>query len=807
MFNFSSFPIAKKILSLTIAILFTFNTISWAAPVEQDTLRAVSTGQRDSAEEFEPLHRQALSALSAMGVPALVDVSQSQVAEEIQQALAKAIAPLGTDEILKIAGKSTYVRVLSILSKLKPGEGLREGDVIYRLTKGGRVIIQFKVPGTDYVRVYSLDERGVLIKTDQYGQPVMFTAPPTNLEEAVRDFLKSRTRQQTKSGPKPSSAGTTEVIGDVVTISNELDVAVNKGIAHDSLLKNLKWWYEATGKRKETITAEGVHSVAKIMKSKRLILALDIEKNAVLVLIRVVDPRPQVNNSIAGTVINRRHKNVQARPVIEINDEAKLRKILDNAGLKNDQRTALDEFIEQTKAAAKPSPAAEVIMVEDLTFKVSSEKLEGMKKASPEFAKDITNLIDAIQRPKPLTERVAEIEEKREGNKTDAADIRLLYLLRSLLKVAVFGEIYVALAKDTITKKEVPLLIRKERDSYKTAVILDMLPTDVMRIINKLSEGGPKKVKDFIDGRPTRPTHPLPTRLTSWSGFYFQLKNSGVEPSRIGVASLSNRFSYNLPIPRKFKIGDIPATMNDITSFSRQGECYKSIDFNEFNLIEDYWLRLEDMFTPEAIKELDQIHRKLRSYRYREEIRNLNIDLMERIAKNRPKYKSITPSITIFNIFFKRKDGTRYYTQAEIVLAVNRENRLVPVLIGVEDYTLPESIKAEPDITGPTLMAHLSEEAINGILQALPKDSIGHAVYRAYATQQGATSKSSSAGKAKDGDTVQIHGKQLVDAFGQLLSPHIKRRAPQIGREAKPTYTGRVLWRNAKTLRRISQSA
>lgn len=1032
MINFSGSSKKRKLFSLTVAILFAFNSISQAVPIGQNTLRAPSTGQKHSAAKFQQLHRQALTALDAV-LPKKPSVSkgpsavQSRVAEDIGRALAK-------PETSKTPKKSHYKRVLSILLKLKPGKRLQEGDVTYRLTKDGRVIIQLKTFGTDYVRVYSLDEKSKLAKTDQYGQPIMFTAPLTNVEEAVRDFLKSRAGQQTKSGPKLSSAGkkhlsiefkkkfdlpeegqyvdiafdkytgklylatytsvvmldvntgehkvlkappgfiavgkdslyiatrgkliacnkedgtiiewpdgeaelqscqgidlyeddyilayehilrhdhprypvygnvinvfdaktgrlinriseldkfgqlsdfkvhkgklyfiTTSgsvgmgeigcynikkqddrsltlinyrriawklkhpfpaglalsgdrlyfseldlhaydlkkgkrlakeldiklgrglvgflsdhtfvvsrntlfeicnregvvrkcrikfasvkpssagrVIAGVVTVSDDVDKIRDANTQVQLLLEHVKLWHSRP--EHESITAKSVRRSSEEfgIAGKCLASALYVAENAVLILLR--PPRYAVKDSkdipIIGVVIYRDGSEIRYRPVEEIDDGIRLEEILAAANLPDNEKTYWDIFIRQTPVNFK-SYSYRILAVDGLAFKVSSEKLERMKEADPALTKDISVLIEAIQGPKPLAKRLAEIEKNREGNKTAAADIRLLYLLRSLLKIAVFEEVYIALAKDKITNRELPLLIRKEGDSYKTAVILDMLPTDVMRIINKLGEGGPKKVKEFVDKRPTKPTQPLATRLIPWSSFYFQLRNLSVVPPEIGVASLSSRFSYNLPIPRKFKIGEIPATLGDIISFPRQGECYKSINFNERNLIEDYWLRLEDMFTPEAIKELGQIHRKLRSYRYREEIRNLNIDLMKRIAKNRPEYKFITPSIAIFNIFFKRKDGSDYYIQGEIVLAVSKENRLVPVLLGVEGYTLPESIKAEPDITGPTLMAHFSEEAIDGILQALPKDSIEHAVYRAYATQQGATSKSSSAG-------------------------------------------------------------
>lgn len=609
-FNISGSSKTKKTFSLTIAVLFAFNSISWTAPAQQNTLRAISTGQKDRAEKTKPLHKQTLSTLDAAlnailpekpSVPLDSLALQSQLAKEIQQALAE---PAVTIEISKTPHKSHYDRVLSILLKLKPGQGLKGDYVTYRLTKGGRVIIHLKTSGADYVRVYSLNNKGLLIKTDRYGKPVTALAVLTGLEEAVRDFLRSRARFDQKS----SSAG-------------------------------------------------------------------------------------------------------------------------------------------------------ELVQVEELTFKVSSEKLERMKEANPELAEDISNLINAICGPQPPSERLAEIEKSISETGPNPALIRLRQLLPSLIKIAVFGDVYLALVKDKINKEKTPLLIRKQNGNYKAAAILDMLPTDVMRIINKLSREGLKKVKKFVDGQPTRPIQPIPTRFIPWSSFYFQLKNSLILPTRIGVASLSNKFSYNLPIPSRFKIGDIPATTNDLKSFPRQGECYKPINFNELNLIEDYWLSLEGMFTLEATEELKQLQRKLGGYKFQEEIRNLNIDLMRWISRKWPKYKFITPSITLCNIFFKRKDGSDYYTWAEVVLAVSRENRLVPVLIGLEEYTapdgikkgytLPGSIREEPNmVTGPTLMAHLSEEAISGILSTLPKESVEYTVWKAYAEQQGVkvSSKSSSAG-------------------------------------------------------------
>ena len=201
----------RRYFSVAIAILFTFNSISWAVPLEQDTLRPISTGQKDKPDAetgFKHLHRLALEALKRLRapkqdfiVPEGLSILRLQFANEIERAMKGPIFPIGIGELGNVAGKGVYKPTLMILRRLDelqkshPGAGLNQGNSTYWLTKSGMVIIQYKTPATNYIRVYSLDDRGQLVRRDQYGSTILKSAILMASNEAIRNFLGSKARQ------------------------------------------------------------------------------------------------------------------------------------------------------------------------------------------------------------------------------------------------------------------------------------------------------------------------------------------------------------------------------------------------------------------------------------------------------------------------------------------------------------------------------------------------------------------------------------------------------------------------------------
>lgn len=623
-FNISGSSKTKKTFSLTIAVLFAFNSISWTAPAQQNTLRAISTGQKDRAGKTKPLHKQTLSTLDAAlnatlpekpSVPLDSLALQSQLAEEIQQALAE---PAISIEISKTLHKSHYDRVLSILSKLRPGQGLREGDVTYRLTKDDRVIIHLKTSGADYVRVYSLNNKGLLIKTDRYGKPVMALPVLTGVEEAVRDFLRSRVRFDQKS----SSAG-------------------------------------------------------------------------------------------------------------------------------------------------------ELVQVEDLTFKVSSEELERMKNANPTFAEDLEKLIKTFPATGPLKERIA-----RANMKT---------ILPSLLRISIVPEAYLVLAARYIDDpKAVPLLIREEGyakaesgkygPTYKSYIIQDISAADILRIRRKLSglTGFNAKFEERLAGLRLVNKENLDEYIKPWDNLRSWIEDSHRQSRFIKPIAITSLVSKS--DKQRFKIGDTLVEPD----IKKPGipQTYPLIDISQL----DYYLKLKDVFSPEAVEELISLHRWIRAHwdTLQRDMRKLNTKLTKKIVRGKPEFRYIAPSIicAMFKYVNEKRKAQAAAMQKKadkgtpnlrggydapassyidiydigrygLVLAISKENRFVPVLLGIEGVVLPDSMteKTGNIIEGPILLAPFSEEAIR-ILSTLPKESIEHAVWKAYAQQQGVevSSKSSSAG-------------------------------------------------------------